>query len=101
MVDRFKGTPFSFGALRSTFGPLYIRCDLCRRFALLQLGPHNLRDVDSRTKRFSCSVCGAEAWLTVTNPTSELGMEAIGSTSAKIRNATRPPLLDCSADAKA
>jgi hypothetical protein len=74
MVDRFKGVPYSFGALRKTFGPLYIRCDLCRRFALLQLGPHNLRDVDSRTKRFSCSVCGEEAWLTVTDPRTELGM---------------------------
>lgn len=75
MVDRFNGIPYSFGALRKTFGPLYVRCDLCRRFALLQFGPHNLRDVDSRTKRFSCSVCGAEAWLTVTNPTTERGME--------------------------
>lgn len=32
MVDPFKGVPHSFGAL-------YVRCDLCRRFALLQLGP--------------------------------------------------------------
>src|SRR5262245_7674848 len=75
MVDRFKGIPYSFGALRETFGPLYMRCHLCRRFALLQLGPHKLRDVDSRTRRFSCSKCGAEAWLTVTNPTTERGME--------------------------
>ena len=63
MVDPFPRKPYSFGTLRKTFGPLYLRCDLCRRFALLQLGPYNLRDVDSRTKRFSCSVCGTEAWL--------------------------------------
>ena len=64
IVDPFKGVPYSFGALRKTFGRLYVRCDVCRRFALLQLGRNELRDVDYRTKRFSCSVCGDEAWLT-------------------------------------
>jgi hypothetical protein len=29
MVDRFPGKPFSFGALRKTFGPPYLRCDIC------------------------------------------------------------------------
>jgi hypothetical protein len=75
MVDPFKGVPYSFGALRKTFGMLYVRCDVCRSFALLQLGPQKLRDIDSRTKRFSCSACGEEAWLTVTDPRSERGME--------------------------
>lgn len=37
-----------------------LRCDLCRRFAPLQLGPHRLRDIDYRTERLSCSVCGTE-----------------------------------------
>jgi len=74
MVDGFPGNSFSFGALRKTFGPVYLRCDICRRFALLQLGAHELRDVDYRTKRFSCSVCGEEAWLTVTDPRTERGM---------------------------
>jgi len=36
MVDRFLATRFGFGA-------------------------HELRDMDYRTKRFSCSVCGEEA----------------------------------------
>jgi len=77
------------GRLRDDGGGLYLQIskgggkslvyrytfDLCRRFALLQLGRRGLRDVDSRTKRFSCSVCGAAAWLTVTNPTTERGME--------------------------
>jgi hypothetical protein len=75
MVDPFKGVPYSFGALRKTFGRPYVRCDVCGRFALLQLGRRELRDVDYRTKRFSCSVCGDEAWLTVTDPRTERGME--------------------------
>lgn len=75
MTGAWPDKPFTFRALRKTFGQLYLRCDLCRRFALLQLGPHGLRDTDYRTKRFSCSVCGAEAWLTVTNPMTERGME--------------------------
>jgi hypothetical protein len=75
MVDPFKGVPYSFGALRKTFGRLYVRCDVCRRFALLQLGWNELRDVDYRTKHFGCSLCGDEAWLTVTDPRIERGME--------------------------
>lgn len=74
MVDLFEGKPYSFGALRKTFGPLYVRCDVCRRFALLKLGPRQLRDVDYRTRHFSCSVCGAAASLAITDPRSELGM---------------------------
>jgi hypothetical protein len=35
MVDPFPGVPYSFGALRKTFGPLWIRCDVCRRYARL------------------------------------------------------------------
>jgi hypothetical protein len=35
MVGRFPGVPYSFGALRKTFGPLWIRCDVCRRYARL------------------------------------------------------------------
>ncbi len=34
MVGPFNGVPYSFGALRQTFGPLYVRCDVCRRYAL-------------------------------------------------------------------
>jgi hypothetical protein len=46
MVDPFPGVPYSFGALRKTFGPLWIRCDVCRRYARLFL--RELRDVDYR-----------------------------------------------------
>jgi hypothetical protein len=90
MVDRFPGKPFSFGALRKTFGPLYLRCDICRRFALLQLGAHELRDVDYRTKRFSCSVCG-EAWLTVTHPHTERGMSDYRFDQREQPDGTRAP----------
>ena len=30
--------------------------------------------MDYRTKRFSCSACGEEAWFTVTDPLTERGM---------------------------
>jgi hypothetical protein len=38
--------PHSFDALRKVFGPLWVRCDVCRRYARLHLG--ELRDVDYR-----------------------------------------------------
>jgi hypothetical protein len=28
MVGPFPGVPYSFGALRQTYGPLFVRCDL-------------------------------------------------------------------------
>jgi len=56
MVSPFRGVPYSFGALRKVFGPLWVRCDVCRRYARLHLG--ELRGVDYRTKTFSCSICG-------------------------------------------
>jgi hypothetical protein len=31
MVAPFPGVPYSFGALRKTYGPLFVRCDVCRR----------------------------------------------------------------------
>jgi len=74
MVERFPGKPFSFGALRKTFGPLYLRCDICRRFALLQLGgaraarrglPHQTLQLLGLWRR---------TWLTVTDPRTERGM---------------------------
>jgi hypothetical protein len=29
MVGPFPGVPYSFGALRQTYGPLFVRCDVC------------------------------------------------------------------------
>jgi hypothetical protein len=73
MVGRFPGVPYSFGALRKTFGPHWIRCDVCRRYARLLL--RELRDVDYRTKTFSCSICGADGAVTLNEPCKDRGME--------------------------
>lgn len=64
---------FSFGALRKTFGPLFVRCDVFRRHVQLALG--TLRDLDYRTETFSCSRCGAAGSLAIMDPTTEAGME--------------------------
>jgi hypothetical protein len=51
MVGPFPGVAYSFGALRQTYGPLFVRCDVCRRYARLYLA--EIRDTDYRTKTFS------------------------------------------------
>src|SRR5689334_5685095 len=66
--------PYTFRALAATLGPLWLRCDVCRRYARLHVGP-DLREADYRTKSFSCSRCGAEAWLGVIEPSKETGLE--------------------------
>jgi hypothetical protein len=52
---------------------MWLRCDVCRRYARLKLA--GLHDLDYRTKTFSCSRCGAEAWLCVVEPIKETGLE--------------------------
>jgi hypothetical protein len=73
MVGPFRGVPYSFGALRKTFGPLWVRCDVCRRYASLPL--RDLRDVDYRTKTFSCSICGADGAMALDEPCKDTGMQ--------------------------
>ena len=73
VVGLFRGVPYSFGALRKTFGPLWVRCDVCRRYAWLLL--RDLRDVDYRTKTFSCSICGADGAMALEEPCKDTGME--------------------------
>jgi hypothetical protein len=51
---------------------MWLRCDICRRYARLKLA--GLHDVDYRTKTFSCSVCGSEAYFCLIEPTKEFGM---------------------------
>ena len=58
--------PFTFRALQTTFGAMWVRCDICRRYATLRLT--GLPDVDYPTHRFSCSRCGSEAWVCVVEP---------------------------------
>lgn len=65
--------PYTFRALQKTFGPMWVRCDNCRRYAPLSIG--GLQDVDYRSKTFSCSQCGSEAYLAVTEPVKEAGMQ--------------------------
>ena len=73
MVGPWPHRPFTFRALARTYGPMWLRCDVCRRYARLKLA--GLQDVDSRTKTFSCSQCGGEARFCVVEPIRERGME--------------------------
>jgi hypothetical protein len=41
-LARSLAFPYSFGALRQTYGPLFVRCDVCRRYARLA----EIRDTD-------------------------------------------------------
>ena len=52
---------------------MWVRCDICRRYAPLSIG--GLQDVDYRSKTFSCSQCGSEAYLAVIEPIKEAGMQ--------------------------
>ena len=55
------------------FGPLYVRCDVCRRYARLPWP--GMREIDYRSKTFSCSQCGSEAYLALIEPIKEAGMQ--------------------------
>jgi hypothetical protein len=72
MVGPYRGVPYSFGALRETYGPLFVRCDVCRRYARLYLA--EIRNTDSRTKTFSCCRCGTDGALAISEPNTEIGM---------------------------
>lgn len=74
MVGPWRGAPYTFRACIVTFGKMWLRCDSCRRFAVLRV-PRHLRDHDYRRVTFSCSRCGGVAACTVTEPTTEKGME--------------------------
>jgi hypothetical protein len=73
MASLWPLKPFTFHALTKTYGQMWLRCDVCRRYARLKLA--GLQDVDSRTKTFSCSQCGGEACFCVVEPITERGME--------------------------
>src|ERR1041385_8503274 len=69
---------------------MWVRCDVCRRYAPLSIG--GLQDVDYRSKTFSCSQCGSEAYLAVIEPTKEAGMQDY-RLDEEIRSATLPPSI--------
>src|SRR5580704_10610485 len=72
MVGPWPYRAFTFRALSRTYGQMWLRCDVCRRYGRLKLA--GLHDVDYRTKTFSCSVCGSEAYFCLVEPTKEFGM---------------------------
>ena len=72
MVGPWPYRGFTFRALSKTYGQMWLRCDVCRRYARLKLA--GLHDVDYRAKTFSCSRCGAAAHLCLVEPITEFGM---------------------------
>jgi len=52
---------------------MWVRCDVCRRYAPLSIG--GIQEVDYRSKTFSCSQCGSEPYLAVIEPIKEAGMQ--------------------------
>ena len=52
---------------------MWVRCDVCRRYAPLSI--RGLQEVDYRSKTFICSQCGGEAYLAVIEPIKEAGMQ--------------------------
>jgi hypothetical protein len=72
MVGPFPGVSYSFGVLHQIHGTLFVRCDVCRRYARLDLA--EIRNTNYRTKTFSCSRCGAGGALAITEPSTESGM---------------------------
>jgi hypothetical protein len=72
MVGPWPHRAFTFRALSKTYGQMWLRCDVCRRYARLRLA--GLHDIDYRTKTFSCSVRGSEAYFCLVEPITEYGM---------------------------
>jgi hypothetical protein len=72
MVGPWPHRPFTFRALSKIYGQMWLRCDVCRRYARLNLA--GLHDVDYRTKTFSCSRCGSEAYFCLVEPITEYGV---------------------------
>lgn len=64
----------SFAELRAVMGPLWVRCDSCRRFRHLRV-TRALRDRDYRTTRFKCERCGGQGWVDLDRPDQQKGME--------------------------
>jgi hypothetical protein len=71
MVGPWPPRPFTFRAFSKTYGQMWLRCDVCRRYARLNLAAL----VDYRIKTFSCSICGADGALALEEPCKDTGME--------------------------
>ena len=71
MVGPWLDRPYTFRALRKTFGPLWLRCDVCRRYVPLKIG--GLQNVDYRTKTFSARIVAPRP-IAVIEPIKETSM---------------------------
>jgi hypothetical protein len=71
-LDPGRHRPVTFRALAKTYGQMWLRCDVCRRYARRNLA--GLHEVDYRTKTFSCSRRGGEAYFCLVEPVTEYGM---------------------------
>jgi hypothetical protein len=89
MVGPWPYRAFTFRALSKTYGQMWLRCDVCRRYARLKLA--GLHDVDYRTKTFSCSVCGSEAYFCLVEPIKEFGMHDVRLDEVEKPEAIRTP----------
>jgi len=65
---------FSFAELRAIYGPLWVRCDACRRFRGLRM-TREIRDLDWRRTRFKCTRCGGQGYCAIERPNATKGME--------------------------
>ena len=54
MVGPWPHRAFTVRALSKTYGPMWLRCDVCRRYARLKLA--GLHDVDYRIKTFKAAI---------------------------------------------
>ena len=73
MVGPWPHRAYTFRALSTTYGQMWLRCDVCRRYARLKLA--GLHDADYRTKTFSCSICGADGAIALEEPCKDTGMK--------------------------
>jgi hypothetical protein len=89
MVGPWPYRSHTFRALSKTYGQMWLRCDVCRRYARLKLA--GLHDVDYRTKTFSCSVCGSEAYFCLVEPITEMACPTIGSMKLRSPNVIQMP----------
>ena len=86
MVGPFRGVPYSFGALRKVFGPLWVRSDGCRRYSRLSC---ELRDVDSERRPSAARSAAQTARWRSRNLAKTPGWKTTASTSASTRHITR------------
>jgi hypothetical protein len=69
MVGPAPFEPYTFRALAKTFGTMWLRCDVCRRYGRLQLA--GLHDIGLRLDE-GCSVMRSQQTTTFSLATSDL-----------------------------